>query len=140
MITSARKTTKYCKKPGIRFGTQSGISYIEVIIVMVFISIALVTLLNSFTIGVTSSVNSEYLSVAAQLAEYEMEQIKSDKAAHGYNYLVSSNYPQISNPENFSGFTRSVYIIEYSDSKVIKVTVAQNDIEEVVLYSVFTNY
>ncbi len=140
MNMSAHKTTKYLKKPGFRFGTQSGISYIEVIIVMVFISIALVTLLNSFTIGVTSSVNSEYLSVAAQIAEFGMEQIKSDKAAHGFNYLISSNYPQDTNPEYFTGFTRSVYIITYTDSKVIRVTVSQNEIEEVVLVSIFTNY
>lgn len=115
-------------------------SLIEIIVVIVFIGVALSALLNSFNVGVSSSVGSEYLSVAAQLANYKMEEIKSDKAAHGYNYLDETNYPQETDPQNFAGYVRTVSITAYSAYKEVQVTVSHNGVQEVSLTAQFANY
>jgi hypothetical protein len=52
--------------------SENGYSFVELIMVIVFISIALVAILNTYNVGLTSSVGSEHLSLAAQLAEYKI--------------------------------------------------------------------
>ena len=115
-------------------------SLIEIIIVIVFIGVALSALLNSFNVGISSSVGSEYLSVSAQLANYKMEEIKSDKAAHGYDYLDEANYPQETGPQNFTGYARTVTITAYTDYKEVQVTVSHDGTQEVSLTAQFANY
>ena len=112
-----------------KFFAESGVSFIELIVVMVFISIALAALLNVFSVSITSSVGSEYLSLSVQLAEFKMEQIRSDKASFGYNYLRTSKYPTETNPESYSGYTRAVSISTYSDHKKVQAEEAQQTYE-----------
>lgn len=119
---------------------ENGDSFIELIIVVVFIAIALVAILNTFNVGITSSVDSEHLSLAAQLAEYKMEQVKSDKARQGYNFLIESNYPNEIDPENFTGYSRTVSINTFAEHKEVTVTVFKDGDEKISLKAIFTNY
>jgi len=123
-----------------KFFSESGLSFVELIVVIVFISIALASLLNVFSVSLTSSVGSEHLSLSVQLAEYKMEQVRSDKASFGYNYLRASNYPTENSPENYSGYTRSVLITTYSDYKKVEVSITKEGINDVSLVALFTNY
>ena len=120
--------------------SENGYSFVELIIVVVFISIALVAILNTYNVGITSSVGSEHLSLAAQLAEYKMEQIKSDKARQGYDFVVGANYPAETDPQNFTDFSRTVSITTYSEYKEITVTVFKNGETQISLKAILTNY
>ena len=120
--------------------SEKGISLVELILVIVFVSVALTAILNTFTTSVSSSVDSEYISLAVQLAEGEMEQIKSDKSGKGYSYIIASNYPTETNPDGYAGFTRAVNITTYTDYKVVTVTVSHADVPTITLETIFTNY
>jgi type II secretory pathway pseudopilin PulG len=120
--------------------SENGYSFVELIMVIVFISIALVAILNTYNVGLTSSVGSEHLSLAAQLAEYKMEQIKSDKARQGYDFVIESNYPAETDPQNFTDYSRTVSITTYSEYKEVTVTIAKNGETQITLQAIFTNY
>ena len=122
------------------FRVQSGFTLTELIIVLVFVGVALTSILLSFRTGLRTSVDSELLSLSAQLAEAKMEQIKSDKASFGYGYLTQQNYPPETDADGYSGYTRTVSITEYSGYKKVTVTVTHSGSPDVQLVTIFANY
>ncbi len=119
---------------------QTGFTLTELLITVVFVGVALVGLLNTYNVGLRSASDSESISMATQIAEKKMEIIKSDKAAFGYSYLISNNYPQEENPDNYSGYTRRVIITTFANYKKTKVVVSHNSFPDVSLVTIFTNY
>jgi len=119
---------------------EAGTTLTELIIVIIFLGIALTSILLSFRTGLRSTADSGSLNLAAQLAEAKMEQIKSDKAAYGYDYLVSQNYPEESDADGFSGYVRTVTITDYSDYKKVEVQVTHGNSTPVKLVTLFANY
>lgn len=119
---------------------ESGLMLFELIIVIIFTSIALTALLNSFTVSITSSVDSETLTIAGELANAKMEQIRSDKDGRGYLFIIQSNYPQEIDPEGYTNFTRTVSITAHTDYKVVQVTVSHPQIPNVNLITILANY
>lgn len=120
--------------------SQTGFTLTELMITVIFIGVAMVGILNTYNVGLRSASDSESISIAAQIAEKKMEMIKSDKAAFGYSYIISNNYPQEENPDNYSGYTRRVIITTFANYKKTKVVVSHDKFPDVSLVTIFTNY
>jgi len=119
---------------------QEGFSLIELIMVIIFISVAFVATMSMMSSGIEKSVESEALTRATMLAEEKMEQIRGDKNTEGYHYLKNENYPQETNAGGNQGYTRIVQISNYATYKEIKVIVKHASIQDVVLVTHLTNY
>ena len=119
---------------------ETGLTLIELVIVTLFTSIALAALLNSFTVSITSSTDSETLTIAGELANAKLEQIRSDKDGKGYPFIIQSNYPQEINPEGYTNFTRAVSITAHTNYKTVQVTVSNPQIPDVTLTTILANY
>jgi type II secretory pathway pseudopilin PulG len=119
---------------------ESGLGLLEIILVISILTVGMLTIMRSFRTGIKSSVGSETLSLATQLAEEKMEEIKSDKESSGFSFLHNSAYPGETDPEGFIGFIRSVQISNVSDYKLVQVTVTHQDVPNVVLTTVYENY
>lgn len=119
---------------------RHGYSLIELIMVIVFVSIAFVATLSMMTGGMQRSAETEILTQAVQLAEKKMEAIRSDKNSLGYHYLMQENYPVELNPEGLSGFKRSVVIVDFGSYKQITVKVEHESIKPVTLVTHMANY
>ena len=122
------------------FFNQKGFSLTEMIVTVVFISVALIALLNTFNVGLRSAADSNSMSLSTQIAETKMERIKSDKASFGLSYLIHSNYLQEDNPDGCSGYTRTVTITNYENYKKIEVAVTHNSFPSITLVTLFSNY
>jgi len=116
------------------------LTLIELIFVILFVAIALVTLLYASTEGLRKSVSSEHLTVALHLAQEKMEQIFSDKEGKGYTYIIPENYPEEVNPDGCVGYTRRVEIETYSGYKRITVRVSHEGMPDVHLETLLANY
>jgi len=121
-------------------GNEAGLTLIELIVVIFFVSIALTALLNSFNVSITKSTDSETLTIAVELAEEKLEEIRSDKDGRGYPFIISDNYPEEANPDGYANFTRSVSIVPHTNYKTIYVTVANPKIPNVQLATILANY
>ncbi|NOY77762.1 MAG: type II secretion system protein [Calditrichaeota bacterium] len=119
---------------------EAGLTLIELVMVIIFVSIALTALLNSFNVSITKSTDSESLTIAVQLAEEKLEEIRSDKDGRGYVYIVSDNYPQEVAPDGYANFTRTVSITDHTDYKTVSVTITHPDIPDVTLATILANY
>jgi hypothetical protein len=69
-----------------------------------------------------------------------LEQIKSDKARQGYDFVVESNYSAETDPQNFTDYSRTVSVTTYSEYKEITVTVLKNGETQISLKAILTNY
>lgn len=119
---------------------EAGLTLIELVVVIFFTSIALTALLNSFSVSITKSTDSEALTIAVELAEEKLEEIRSDKDGRGYPFIISDNYPEEVDPDGYANFTRTVSIVPYTDYKTIYVTVANPKIPNVRLATILANY
>lgn len=119
---------------------ETGVGFIELILVIAILTIGLLTVMSSFRTGIKSSVGSETQSIAVQLAEEKMEEIKSDKESSGFSSLDGNDYSNEIDPGGFVGFTRSVSITSVSDYKLVTVTVIHQDIPDIELTTVYENY
>ncbi|RMF61949.1 MAG: hypothetical protein D6743_12840 [Calditrichaeota bacterium] len=122
------------------FSAETGFTLIEIVLVIVFLSVALLATMNMMSSSVSGSFDMELSSTAANLANEKMERIFADKRSRGYGYIVENNYPVETDPDGFSGFTRSVTIITQSTYKEVRVTVSHPQIHDCVLVSFLTNY
>jgi len=119
---------------------ESGLTLIELVMVIIFVSIALTALLNSFNVSITKSTDSESLTIAVELAEEKLEEIRSDKDGRGYFFIVSDNYPQEVAPDGYANFTRTVSIVSHTDYKTVYVTITNPKIPDVKLATILANY
>ena len=117
-----------------------GFTLIEMIMVIVFLSVALLATMNMMSTSVSGSMNIELINTATDLANEKMEEIFADKKSKGYGYVQQNNYQSESNPNGFSGFTRLVEISSQSNSKRIRVRVTHPDLQDIVLEAYITNY
>ncbi|MFQ5637019.1 MAG: prepilin-type N-terminal cleavage/methylation domain-containing protein [bacterium] len=122
------------------FKQDSGFTLIELIMVIVFLSVALVATMNMMSVGITDSIKIEVLTTATNLANRKLEQIYADKKSKGYAYLLPQNYPDETNADGKQGFNRYVTIIDQSTYKEVIVKVTHNDIEDCSLVAYLTNY
>ncbi len=125
------------KKPA---GNEAGLTLIELVVVIFFTSVALTALLNSFNVSITKSTDSEALTIAVELAEEKLEEIRSDKDGRGYPFIISDNYPEEVDPDGYANFTRTVSIVPHTDYKNIYVTVSNPKIPNVQLATILANY
>ena len=123
-----------------KMGSEGGLTLIELIVVIFFTSIALTALLNSFNVSITKSTGSEALTIAVELAQEKLEEIRSDKDGQGYPFIISDNYPQEDAPDGYTNFTRSVSIMSHTDYKTVYVTVTNPKIPNVKLATILANY
>jgi len=119
---------------------QEGFSITEMIITIIFIGVALVSLLNTFNVGLRSASDSESISLSTQLAEAKMERIKSDKASFGFSQLIQQNYLQEENPDGYEGYSRTITITNFTNYKKVEVTVSHSKFPSVSLITLFANY
>ncbi len=123
-----------------RTNDQAGFTLIEIILVMIFLSVALLATMNMISTSLSKSFDMDIISTANNLANEQMEKIFTDKKSKGYGYVVSENYPPETNAGGFQGFNRYVTIITYSTNKKIVVTVTHASIDDFILISYLTNY
>lgn len=121
------------------FGDE-GFTLLELILVVMVATVAIAPLMSMFSNAVYNSVKPVIATEAVFLAQEKIETIIADAAAQGrgYDYIINSNYPDISNPPEFSGFSISVTVAAESlyqgvNFKLVDVTVSNSAIDDVVL-------
>lgn len=119
---------------------EAGFSLIELIMVIIFISVAFVSTMSMMSTGIEKSVDSEVLTRATMLAEEKLEQIRGHKNTEGYYYLKNENYPQETNAGGNQGYTRIVQISNFANYKEVKVIVKHPAIQDVVVVTHLANY
>lgn len=92
-------------------GDQRGYSIIEVITVILFIGMALPSLVLFFSHAVVASAEEEIQSKALMLCEQKMEEILADKMSpsRGYSWITTPN--RYASETISGGFTRTVAVV-----------------------------
>ena len=115
--------------------SERGSTLIELILMIIIGIVALFPLLAMYSNATMNSVEPDLITQAAFLAQEQIERILSDykSPSRGYDYIVDANYPPVSDPTGFLGFTISVSVSSDStyDSvsfKTVVVTVARSGI------------
>jgi len=103
--------------------SQRGHTLIELTLVIIFLSVAILAAMNVMTESLAGTMKTELLTIATDLANEKMERIFADKKSKGYDYIDNDNYSDETQINNMSGFSRSVSITDYSTYKQIVVTV-----------------
>jgi type II secretory pathway pseudopilin PulG len=122
------------------FYDTTGYTLIELLLVIIFLGIALVAIMDMMSSSMLSSVKSQILITATNLANEKMEQIIADKNNKGYNFIVASNYPDEINANGQQGYNRYVTITDYSTYKEVQVRVTHANIEDLILTTLIANY
>jgi Tfp pilus assembly protein PilV len=93
-------------------GPAAGFTLIEVVLIIVVASVAMLPLATLFANVSQRSSESENTTTAAQLAAAKMEEITADKnsPARGFAYLTAAHYPAESAVAGFPAYSRSVAI------------------------------
>jgi len=125
----------------------SGFTLIEVVILIVVASIAVLPLAMLFATTSIRSSDAQSASIAAQLAQAKLEEITADRNAstRGFSYVVAGNYPAESPVPAFTSFQRSVTVAPDSTYdgvtfRTVSVTVTTSGIPPVTLTTWFVNY
>jgi len=126
---------------------SAGFTLVEVAILIVVASIAILPLAMLFATTSIRSSDARSASVAAQLAQAKLEEITADRnaATRGFGYVVAANYPSESPVTAFPSFQRSVSIAPDSlydavTFRAVSVTVTTSGIPPVTLTTWFVNY
>jgi len=119
---------------------QAGFTLIEIILVMVFLTVALLATMNMIATSLSKSFDMETIATAHNLANEKMEQIFMHKKSKGYGFIEPDNYPAEINVNGLTGFNRYVTITTNSTNKEIVVRVTHPDINDFVITSYLTNY
>ncbi len=122
------------------YGNCFGHTLIELVLVIIFLSVAILASMNMLTSSLSGSAETELVITATNLANEKMERILADKRSKGYSYVDSDNYPDEINVNNLVGFSRFVTVTSYSTYKQVQVTVTNPDIENCLLAARVTNY
>jgi len=109
-------------------------------LVIVFGGITFLAIASTMSQSLSSSLSSEVMTMAADLANEKMERVFADKQTLGYAFIVSSNYPDETNPAGHNGFTRTLTVTTFSTYKRVEVRVMHPDIADCVLSAFMTNY
>lgn len=128
------------RKRVVIFSRQEGFTLIEIIMVMIFLSVALLATMNMISGSLSKSLDMEIIATANNLANEKMEEIFKDKRTKGYGFITANNYPPETNPGGYKGFSRSVTVITNSTNKQVTVKVTHEGINDFVLTSFLTNY
>lgn len=91
---------------------KAGFSFIEAILTTSLLSVGLWGGLAILQNATSHSVNNDFRIMGIQLANEKVELILADKSFKGFDYILAENYPSESLSDPFSGFTRTVSIIE----------------------------
>lgn len=103
----------------VSFNEDSGFTLIEVLISITILMIIGAFLFNSFSFTVHTNANSKNLTIAASLAQEEMERIKS----LNWDEIMDIEKSDI-DPENYPGYQKKVEITDQSDPLLKKVVVS----------------
>lgn len=124
-----------------------GFTLVEVVILIVVASIAILPLAMLFATTSIRSSDAQSASVAAQLAQAKLEEITADRNAstRGFSYVVAGNYPPEDPVPAFASFQRSVSVAPDSTYdgvtfRTVSVTVTTAGIAPVTLTTWFVNY
>jgi len=121
---------------------RDGYSLIELIMVIIFGSVAIPGIVGMFTTVLTNSHDAEFIGIANMLAIQQVEIILADKAGSGagYGYAAINNakYANVNPGAPFDAFSRSVNIQTINpgqtyEYKLITVTVSSPVTPSVVL-------
>jgi type II secretory pathway pseudopilin PulG len=83
-----------------------GFTFIEVILAIIIISIAVLVLISSISFTTRNSLNAEMTSTAQQLAQERLEQLIAQKRNNGYGSLVPIGLGAYAPIAGFSGYER----------------------------------
>lgn len=118
----------------------SGYTLVETVLVIVFLGIAIVSVMDMMASGLVLNVNNEIATTAINLANEKMEAIFADRNGRGYDYVVEENYPDETDASGFAGYHRSVAITEQANSKEVEIRVTHARIEDCVLIAYLARY
>lgn len=92
---------------------ENGFTFIEVILVIVIMAVAIPAMISSVSFMVQGQVNAIGTTTAMDLAQERMEEIMGDKRypPRGFAWLVNINYPAETPVAGFSNYNRSVNIV-----------------------------
>lgn len=144
--------TKHERPSGHR--RSRGFTLIEMILAIVVISVAFPPMLWAIQGAQATRVAPVLFSRARWLASEKLEDVIADRhaATRGYSYVLTGNYPAEAPVSGFTGFTRSVAVVETGPKfvvggtgyKTVTVTVGWTDgrgtPQTLALSTVLTNY
>lgn len=94
--------------------SESGISLVECVIAIVIITIGITSLLQSFYTATASAINSEFVVIANNVVNQQMENILQDKAQNGFDTILTASYPITTQSISNMSFTTTTNIYEVS--------------------------
>jgi len=119
---------------------QSGQTLIELILVILFLSVAILSAMAMMSNSLTGGVKTELLSKATDLANEKMEQVLTGKNSKGYDSISNNNYADEQDVNGLSGFSSSVLVTTYDTYKEVEITVNHPETNSVTLTAFLTNY
>lgn len=124
---------------------SGGYSFIELIMAILLMSIAIPGIVLMFTYVMTNSHDAEFVAISNFLASEQMEIILADKAGtgvgYGYDSITAGRYSSVNPGAPFGAWSRSVSVETQPpddlgfDYKVITVTVSHPLVSTVVMTS-----
>ena len=123
-----------------RLGRSRGFSLIELILVIVFLGIAVLSSMNLMSQSLSGSIKGEMSLTAVDLANEKMELIFSDKNTKGYGYVSQGRYGIETDVNGKAGFNRSVTVTELATSKKVEVLIQHASLDDYVLVAYLANY
>lgn len=121
-----------------RFLSARGFTLIEVLVAFVVVTIGIAALLPMFSIGMIADTYVEDLTIALNLSQEKMEEIRD---ASSYASIDSFASARTNLSGDFSGFERAVTV--FSNPKEVNVTVywtAKGDEQSISLATLFADY
>lgn len=111
---------------------ENGFSFIELIVSIVILSIALVSFLGVFSNSLANSTTQQFSIRAAGTAREKMESLLSDRYTHGFDAIVDANYPteNLSSPYEGYNVNTAVTFVDESD---LNTPVASSDYKKIVI-------
>lgn len=109
-------------------GNQKGMTLVELMVAIVIISLALITMLDMFDLGISTTSQAEKETKALFLAQQKIEEVKNSSNPHSYETASPETFPE---PDQ--DFTYEI-IIDDLENNVIQIEVKVNyDSDNVVL-------
>jgi prepilin-type N-terminal cleavage/methylation domain-containing protein len=132
---------------------ENGFSFIELIMAIVILSIALVSFLGVFSNSLANNTTQQFSIRAAGVAREKMESLLSDRYTHGFDAITEANYPvenltspyegyNIRTTVNFVDETDLNTIVASSHYKKTMITISHNDglFPPLFFFSIISNY
>jgi prepilin-type N-terminal cleavage/methylation domain-containing protein len=112
---------------------ERGFTFIEVILAIVLLAIAIPGILSAVSFMEQGQVNAVGTTTAANLAQEKMEEIMGDRInpARGFPYIVAGNYPAENPVAGFANYNRSVTITCFTDNTLAVTAVCPTDYKQI---------